>query len=134
MNENTSEISDKLTPQELIICLYGLSKQEKLAYSQMDIHNFLYSKKIQGITPFTDLEFKWDGPYPICPEIQRVYDNLRVVGLLNMNLPLLTHIIAKDCRGYFDRNIKNRLSNEKLAELEQIAKEFSELSLEKAEL
>lgn len=125
-----NEINDKLTPQELIICLYGLSQQEKLVYSPRDIHNFLYSKKIQRITHFTDLEFKWDGPYPICSNIQEAYNNLRILGLLEMDIPLLAHIMTKDCRDYFNRNIRNKLSNEKLAELEQIAREFSELSLE----
>jgi len=104
-----------LTNRDIIAAVYALRASEgrRIAPKHKLLHCAVYAHR----SLFKKLFFNWDGPYPVCDEIDEINAGLASSRLIETITPSLRKQISTDCDLHYKRRIKPALSEVDLGKI-----------------
>ena len=103
------------TNRDILAAAYALraSKGRRVLPKHGPLHVAIYKSR----ELFNDLFFNWDGPHPVCDEIDEINASLASSGLVETILPSLRKQISADCDSHYERRIKPSISETDLGKI-----------------
>jgi len=115
----------ELLPTEVLAgvlaCLHNMDVNE-IPSRQREIHSAIYDMREGGKTVLKSFRFDTSGIYPYSPTLEQATSNLATSLLLERNNPRLNrYLLTERLKNHFENNVKHRVSNKKLKEINSIA-------------